>query len=70
MSVKTKLMNHIITSNDTELDIDFYRESYADLKQLSNKRLKNHWHFTGKKEGKEAALKSVINSIFHPKNLA
>ena len=35
MSVKTKLMNRIITSNDTELDVDFYRESYADLKLLS-----------------------------------
>lgn len=62
MSVKTKLMNHIITSNDAELDIDFYRESYADLKQLSNKRLKNHWHFTGKKEGRFPNLGAMLLS--------
>ena len=60
MSVKTKIMSRLITAHESSLDVDFYRSSYPDLSELSNKRLKNHWHFTGKKEGRFPNLEAML----------
>ncbi|WP_413701735.1 hypothetical protein ACLKMH_09370 [Psychromonas sp. KJ10-10] len=62
MNVKTKIMSRIATSNESILDVEFYRSSYPDLSQLSNKRLKNHWHFKGKKEGRFPNLEQMLLS--------
>ncbi|MEG3755792.1 glycosyltransferase [Psychromonas arctica] len=58
--MKTKIMSRLITAHESSLDVDFYRSSYPDLSELSNKRLKNHWHFTGKKEGRFPNLEAML----------
>ncbi|MFT7005933.1 MAG: glycosyltransferase involved in cell wall biosynthesis [Colwellia sp.] len=62
MSVKSKLMNRLITKDDILLDIDFYRENYSDLSAFSNRRLKQHWQSMGKKEGRFPNIKEMLLS--------
>lgn len=44
--------NDLEKDNDDELDLDFYKKSYLDLENMSNKQLKLHWDTIGKKEGR------------------
>jgi glycosyltransferase involved in cell wall biosynthesis len=62
MSVKLKLMNRLIIKDDILLDIDFYRENNSDLSAFSNRRLKQHWQSTGKKEGRFPNIKEMLLS--------
>lgn len=53
--------NHVIDrAVDSLLDIDFYRDSYNDLKDMSDIELENHWVRHGKQEGRLGNLDSFL----------
>jgi len=60
MNIKSKVIGRLITKNDNELDVNFYRDSYPDLRTFSNKRLMQHWNASGKQEGRYPNLEKML----------
>jgi glycosyltransferase involved in cell wall biosynthesis len=49
---KTYNNNDLEKDINIELDLEFYKKSYLDLENMTNKQLKLHWDNIGKKEGR------------------
>jgi len=62
MNLKNKIVKRLSVAIDAQLDISFYKESYADLQSLSAKQLQHHWAINGKKEGRYPNLKKMLEA--------